>query len=256
VRGSAIRLFVDNVQRISVADAVITDAGRAGVGLGEPGETAVQSDTQGLQLNNWQMSGTLLDSSGTNNGSYLNAPPVGVAGALTDGDTAATFPEGSQYGRVARQIADDLSIEFWFKSTQGISAGNQWWEGAGLVDAEVGGATNDFGVSLRSDGKVLAGIGSPGGDVSIVSPVGGLNDGSWHHVVFTRAQATGAIRLYVDGASVASGTASTSSLTAEPSLTFGRLATGGNAYAGSLDEIAVYNTALTPATVAFHYAAR
>ena len=30
----------------------------------------------------------------------------------------------------------------------------------GVVDASVSGAANDFGVSLRSDGKVIAGVGS------------------------------------------------------------------------------------------------
>ena len=62
----------------------------------------------------------------------------------------------------------------------------------------VTGAANDFGVSLRSDGKVVAGVGTP--DVSIVSTSGGYNDGTWHQVVFTRTKATGALALYVDGA--------------------------------------------------------
>jgi hypothetical protein len=257
MKGTALRVLVNGVQRIFISDGSITAAGRSGVGLGEPGDAAAPSDTQGLHLDNFGDSVELVDSYGTNNGSYVNGPTRGTAGALTgDSDTAVTFDGVAQHGTVARQISDDLSIEFWFSSTQGIGTGTQWWQGAGLVDAEVGGATSDFGVALRSDGRVVGGIGSSAGDVSIVSSTSGLNDGSWHHVVFTRVQATGAIRLYVDGALVQSGTAGTDSLTARPSLTFGRLATGGNAYAGSLDEIAVYNTALTAGTVTSHYASR
>lgn len=258
LNGSAIAMLVNDSRLFTVTDTSITAAGRPGVGFGEPGDAAVVSDTQGLHLDNFSVSGRMNDSSGANDGTYYNEPTMRAPGALNgDADTAVTFDGVSEHSRVARQIADDLSIEFWFKSTQGIGTGGQWWEGAGLVDAEVNSAANDFGVSLRSDGRVVGGIGSPtGSDVSIVSSVAGLNNGSWHHVAFTRVRSTGAIRLYVDGALVASGTAGTNSLTAQPTLSFGRLASDVNYYAGSLDEVAVYNTALTAATVSSHYSAR
>jgi hypothetical protein len=37
---------------------------------------------------------------------------------------------------------------------------------------------------------------------------------------------------------------------------FGRLASGGNYFAGTLDEVAVYNTALSAGTIGNHYARR
>ena len=119
------------------------------------------------------------------------------------------------------------------------------------------GTSNDFGVSLRSDGKVVAGVGGGApGDISIVSTTGGYNNGSWHQVVFTRTKTTGAMQLYVDG--VAAGLrhrqhAVTHQL--RPAINFGRMASGGNFYAGSLDEIAVYTTVLSQATVTAHFAA-
>ena len=42
----------------------------------------------------------------------------------------------------------------------------------------------------------------------------------------------------------------------QASASLGRIASGTNFYAGSLDEIAVYNTALSATVVAGHYAAR
>jgi len=190
----------------------------------------------------------------------VNGPTVGVTGALTgDSDTAGTFDGVNDFGTAPRQVADDLSIEFWFKSTQGIGTGTHWYSGAGLVDASISGAANDFGVSLRSDGRVVAGVGSSvsGGDVSITSASGGYNNGAWHHVVFTRVKAGGAIKLYVDGAQAASVTgASATTLTGQPNLSFGRLGSGTNYYSGSLDEIAVYTSALSATVVAEHYAAR
>jgi hypothetical protein len=121
-------------------------------------------------------------------------------------------------------------------------------------DAEVSGAANDFGVSLRSDGRITAGTGTP--DVSIVSSSAGYNDGTWHHVVFTRTRSSGALNLYVDGVSAGSATGATASLTSPASINFGRIHTGTNYFAGSLDEVATYNVALSQATVTAHYQAR
>ena len=212
MKGSLLRIFVNDVLRTSINDGSITAAGKAGVGFGEPGDAATPSDTAGLHLDNFNVPGVLVDSDNGNNGTYVNGPTVGVTGALAgDSDTAATFDGVNDYGTAARQVADDLSIEFWFKSTQGIGTGTQWYNGAGLVDASVSGAANDFGVSLRSDGKVVAGVGSStsGSDVSITSSSGGYDNGAWHHVVFTRVKTGGAMKLYVDGALAASGTGAT-----------------------------------------------
>jgi hypothetical protein len=91
--------------------------------------------------------------------------------------------------------------------------------------------------------------------VSVVSPLT-YNNGNWHHVVFTRTKTGGALALYVDGASVGTATGSQVSLTATANINFGRLATGIQYYAGSLDEIAIYTTVLTGPTVTAHYNAR
>jgi hypothetical protein len=190
---------------------------------------------------------------GANDGAYLNGVTLGIAGAIGgDADTAATFDGVNDYVSVARQISNDFSIEFWFKSTQGRNTGSQWYSGAGLVDPEVGGVTNDFCVSLRSDGRVTAGTGNP--DRTIVSSGSGFNDGQWHHVVFTRTRATGALLLYVDGQSQGSTTGSTASLTTPSAIHFGRIQAGNNYYAGSLDEV-MYDTVLDASTVLSHYQA-
>ena len=192
-----------------------------------------------------------------NNGTYVNAPTTGVAGAIAgDANTAVQFDGVNDYAQAARQISTNFSIEFWFKSTQSFSGPDfgqphcsQWWQGAGMVDADTGGAANDFGVSL-CDGKVIAGTGTP--EVSVASS-GTYNNGAWHHVVFTRTQSSGAMILYVDGASVGTTTGTTAALTSTANITFGRMNPGGQPYAGTLDEVAVYTTVLSPATIAAHY---
>ncbi|MDX6615976.1 MAG: hypothetical protein QOD60_1067 [Solirubrobacterales bacterium] len=211
--------------------------------------------TPGL-LNYWRLGETgtatiAVDSKGTNNGTYFNLPTLGVAGAISgDANTAADFDGASDYATVARSIQDDFSIEFWFKSTAGAGAGAQWDANDSLIDATVSGAANDFGISLRHDGKITAGIGTP--DVSVLSPLA-YNNGAWHHVVFTRTKATGVMTLYVDGAAVGSAIGSTLSLTSPTAVSFARRLGGGGTLATTLDEVAFYNSALSAATVADHY---
>jgi hypothetical protein len=256
VTGTTIRALVDGTQVVSVTDASISAAGRAGIALGFHGSaTTTITDSTGFHMDNFRVGPPMSDAKGTNHGDYFGGVILGANGAIAgDASTAATFDGANDFAAIGRQVSDDFSIEVWFKSTQGIGTGTQWWSGAGLVDGEVSGAANDFGVSLRSDGKVLAGVGTP--DVSIVSSAGGYNDGGWHQVVFTRTKATGALALYVDG--VAAGTAigaSTASLTGPSSLNLGRIQSGNNYLAGSLDEVSIYSTVLSAATISAHYAA-
>jgi hypothetical protein len=253
--GTTIRALVDGAQVVSVTDASITAAGRAGIALGfHASATTTVTDSAGLHLDNFGVAPRLADSKGTNHGDYLGGVTLGGTGAISgDASTAAGFDGVNDFGSVTRQISDDFSIELWFRSTQGIGTGSQWWSGAGLVDAEVSGAANDFGVSLRSDGKVVAGVGTP--DVSVVSSAGGYNNGAWHQVVFTRTKASGTLTLYVDGVAAGTATGSTLSLTTPSNLNLGRIQAGNNYLVGSLDEVAVYSTALSAATVNAHYVA-
>lgn len=256
--GSAIKLYVDGVLTTSATDATITAAGRGGIFDGNPSAPIAKTDTTGIQYDNFSITPIpetrVTDSKGTSVGTYFNGVVLGVVGAITgDANTAVTFDGIDDYATVPRTIQDDFAIEFWFKSTGGIGTGGQWWEGAGLVDAEVAGPTNDFGVSLRSDGKVVAGVGTP--DSSIVSSSGGYNNGAWHHVVFNRTRNTGALQLFVDGVSAGTATGSTASLTGPATINFGRIAAGGNHFAGSLDEVALYRSILPQATITSHYSA-
>jgi Cellulose binding domain/Concanavalin A-like lectin/glucanases superfamily len=190
-----------------------------------------------------------------NNGAYGTSPTMGVAGAIAgDPNTAVQFDgQWPAYATAARQLGGDFSFEFWFKSTQDFSNGSDctnWWQGAGLIDADYWGPANDFGISLCS-GKVIAGVGGTP-DVSIVTS-GTYNNGAWHQVVFTRTQSSGAMALYVDGVVAGTATGSVNDLNAQPTLHFGQSARGDNYFAGTLDEVILYNTALAGTTIAGHY---
>ena len=189
------------------------------------------------------------DTSGNgNNGTYGGGPTLGSAGRI---DAAVGFSGiTADHGVVPRSIGDDFSIEFWMNTSQ-VTGGDQgnWYNGAGLVDGEVSGVSNDFGTSLMS-GKVAFGTGAP--DVTVHSTTT-VNDGTWHHVVATREMATGAIKIYVDGVLEDSDTAGTQTLNAFSNLALGRLQPGHSDYDGLLDDVKLYDAVLTAAQIANNY---
>jgi hypothetical protein len=171
--------------------------------------------------------------------------------AISTGDSAPTLVANAINGLPAlhfdarhrqrlvfdRPVQDDFTIAVVFRSSQGIGQGHNYFEGAGLVQGEVGGVTDDFGLALNAKGQLVAGTGNP--DTSIASPPG-FNDSKAHLVIFERKKATGAIALYVDGQQVAAGTAGTQSLTASAQLGIGAQNNGANCLTGDIGEIEIY----------------
>src|SRR5690606_5168511 len=98
------------------------------------------------------------------------------------------------------------------------------------------------GIAWHSDGIIAAGTGRP---ETFVASGAGHNDGEWHHVAFTRDQASGRIALYVDGQMVGQAHGSKRPLTAAEDLVIGRLRPGGSGFQGDLDELTFYQRALT-----------
>ena len=68
-------------------------------------------------------------------------------------------------------------------------------------------------------------------------------------MVATRDAATGAMVLYIDGAQQATATGPTGTRSAPGSLRIGSLQTNLNFFAGQIDEVRLFNAALTAAQV-------
>ena len=258
MNGSTIRLILNGVERVSVVDTGgITAAGRAGFMLGHAYTTqainTTVTDTTGMHLDNFLVLPSALDAKSANNG-YYSGPTLGATSSLSaDTNAAVTFDGVDDYVSTNRQIGDDFSVEFLFKSTQGLGSGAGWWSGAGLVDADFPNQGNDFGVSLSASGRVIAGEGAS--NVNIFSGPG-FNDGEWHHVVMTRTKSTGVMQLFVDGVSQGRAVGSTVSLSSSATMSFGRINSQTGYFAGSLDEVALYSVALTASQVSAHHSAR
>ncbi len=198
---------------------------------------------------------TAVDRSGLFNHGTYNAVRFGQIGATPDSNHAVRFNGTTSQVEIGRLVQDSFAIELWVKTTDsGGSTGQQWYNGKPLVDAEVCGVTNDFGVSVLG-GKAAFGIGNP--DTTIASTTT-INDGRWHHVVAimrAKGSTSSTLSLYVDGKPEATGSSpNVGSLTASSKLLFGNSQCM-YGFAGWLDEIALYGGTITSETVADHYGA-
>ena len=199
----------------------------------------------------YPLEGSALDGSGNgNNGAPSTSATNYILGRV--GQFAMQFNGSNSYVQIPRSIgvATNFTIAFWLKTTSvgGNGAQNQWWNGCGLVDGDVSGTANDFGVSLLN-GNVAFGVGNP--DTTLLSSAA-VNDGVWHHVAVTRDGNVGTMTIYLDGQQNTYIYGPTGPRAAPPYLRFGSLQTGSGAkfYNGTLDDVRLYNGLLDPVTIA------
>ena len=193
------------------------------------------------------------DSKGTNTGTYTNAPGLAQPGALAaEADTAAMFTSGSStYVDVPYTAAlnpAQFTVEAWTKWGGGGSGA--WRTVAGTWNDSTGGG---YWLGISTGGYWYVSTQASSGSYSdIYGPT--ATTGTWVHLAATR-DAT-ALRLYVNGVEVAN----TPSPNYLPQTSF-PLYIGANRYPGGpgdyfdgvIDDVAVYNRALTAAEVQLHY---
>ena len=204
-----------------------------------------------------QSGATAVDSgSGGNNGAYTGGATLGTSGAIVnDTDTAATFNGSNGFVSVADNpnldITGDLTLEMWarpgllngttqtvlHKGTSSSSAGSGW----------------QYRVSITSANrwKAILFVGSR--SYELTDTVDTLSVSRWDYLVVVRSGAT--MAFYVNGLAVASTTISGATNSTTGMLAFGRAGGYSNYYYnGSVDEVAIYNTALSVSQIQNHFA--
>ncbi|MDB6068031.1 MAG: hypothetical protein JWR26_4239 [Pedosphaera sp.] len=200
---------------------------------------AITSIANGAPLQTWADS--------TTNGFNATQPmsgnrPTYISGVMNGHPVVHFNSTNNTYLAFTRPVQDDFTILCVFRSTQGIGAGTLYYQGAGLVNGEVGGVVNDFGTSLFANGSVAAGTGQP--DVAVDSGPG-YNDGNPHIMTFKRTRSTGEVDLYMDGVLMGTTFGGTNSLMAPAQLVLGAQQTLNNYLLGDVAEVQIYNTPLS-----------
>jgi PKD repeat protein len=189
------------------------------------------------------------------NGNYV----LGQAGVLTS-DTAVRFDPGTAtkgpgyaVGSASQAGPQSLSIEAWFKTTT-TTGGKIVGFGNATTDAST---SYDRHVYMDNAGRIFFGVWPNA--VKTVNSAASFNDGKFHHVVGTLGAA--GMALYIDGALVANDARVTSTANptgywhiASDAVAGWPSAPTSRSFGGSVDEVAVYPTALTPQQVSRHFA--
>ena len=199
---------------------------------------------------------TAADSTDNNTtGNYVGGVTQGAAGAIGPVGSAVSFNGSTGNVVSTNQIGGPsrYALELWFNTT--TTSGGKL---IGFGNAQTGSSGNyDKQVYLTNDGRLIFGVYNGGFD--LVSTPAGLNNGQWHHVVAMQGPA--GMAMYVDDQLI--GTNGVTGNQAYP----GYWRVGGdnlNAwpnrpssdyFAGTIDEVAVYDGPLTAAQVDAHYAA-
>jgi len=151
---------------------------------------------------------------------------------------------------------DSFSVEFWMKadSANSCSLSNE------VVVGRDGGVSDQLhwwtGVGCGAGGKAAFALRDNAGDMEGVESTTVVTDGLWHHVVAVRDDSTNEIRIYVDGGGEGSESATYSAGFESPTaaLNIGWLdLSHGYHFAGIVDEVALYDRALSPDEIQQHY---
>jgi hypothetical protein len=214
---------------MAYADEVLADSPRLYLRLGEsPGAT------------------TAVDSSGlSHDGTYVSTPTIGVPGLLgTDANTAVTFASASGewvngVDHADLDLGDTVTCEAWIRL-------NSLGANQGIICK----GTNTYYMRVNSSNRLQL-IKTAVAD--IVPSTITLTTGVIYHVAATKATST--VKLYVDGVDV-TGTVTNQTLTdSATAYRVGGETSGTEAFNGTIDEAAVYATALSQARIQAHFAA-
>jgi glucose/arabinose dehydrogenase len=187
--------------------------------------------------------GDASDSSGYgNNGTLVGNPPF-APGRV--GNLAVSFNGTNQYVTIPISIRTNFTIAFWVNTTASAT-GAVWTTGLGMVSADVAGVANDFGISLITNGAVGFGVGNPN---TTLASAASINNGQWRHVAVTRVSSSGLMTTYIDGVQDSTVTGPTGPRTAPAAMRIGGILSGGGFFPGSLDEVRIYNSVLSPTEI-------
>ncbi|KAF2420067.1 DNRLRE domain-containing protein [Microbacterium sp. B35-30] len=248
------------LSQVATATAVAPEADYA---------ASVRSDApaiywQGNTSGSWLQDGSAATTNTSRQGGLLENGAANSADTPVTGDPSGSlgFDGGDDYvwHQGLAPAPTTYSVETWIRTTT-TRGGKIVGFGSGRPRTDSGATvlsgSYDRHLYMTNTGRVV--FGAYTGSTVTLTSLGALNDGSWHHVVGT--QGAGGMALYVDGVRVAQNS------NAAAQSYYGVWHVGGdnlsgwpnrptsNFFAGTIDETAVYSSALGAGDVADHYEA-
>ncbi len=157
---------------------------------------------------------------------------------------------GSNYHNVVNSASLQLSrftVAAWFKTSSNFGS-DAMIVNKGGVGSESSSQNMNYGIWMTSSEKIRGGFETSSAADHFATSANSFNDGQWHYAVVTYDGSN--VRLYIDGAQVA--TKSTSGASPETSGTKpvriganSRVTPPGNFFTGEVDEVRVWNNAKT-----------
>ncbi|WP_460966865.1 PKD domain-containing protein [Pedococcus soli] len=224
------------------------------VGSGSPSAYAQKVLDDGAN-HLWRLgepSGSAIDWAGFDDLTMSGGLTRGADGAVIgDTDKSTSFGGADGLGATTSPVVgpDVFSVESWFRTT--TTSGGKI---VGFGNANTGLSNNyDRHIYMEPDGRVTFGVYN-NGFFTVTSPTS-LNDGQWHQVVGS-LDPSGVV-LYVDGKRIGRNAGTSAG---QPYSGYWRVGgdspwSGNPYFAGDIDDVAIYPTALALTTVQSHYTA-
>jgi hypothetical protein len=213
-------------------------------------EAAILSDS--IPISYWKMNSDVTDAKGANNAIATNLSYLSTSGNFKFGSAAGDFNGSTSSVSVNNSASlngmSELSIEMWVKfdslaSTYMLLRKDQAYrfyvDNNGAVQFDIG----VVGSTWLSTAGTIASAGT-----------GTLQTGKWYQIVGVYEGSGKYVKLYINGALVATGSATVSGniVTNANIVSVGSNGAAGNYLDGQIDEFAIYNRALSQSEIMSH----
>ena len=198
--------------------------------------------------------GKVFDESGYGNDGTIHGNPILVDSEVYPGTKALKF-DGNDYVSIpANSIPSGNQITF---SLWAYGANIQPTQNS-VIEARSADNLRTLNVHLPwSNGNIYFDCGNNGSTYDRINKSASAVDykGKWTHWVFTKNAVTGDMKIYLNGKLWHSGTGKTRSLPATTAVKLGSYVDGSHCYPGIIDDVRIYDEALSSAQIQQHYVA-